>query len=170
MVITGFGELGELLVCFHQDRRFRTALRHCLLTDWLNSRLLLRPQHAHLAAAPRPPLMKELAVWSCNAGTTASLLSKYRPPMPIMTLVIPRLKSDTLSWKLEGRSAARQCLIERGLLPVLAAPSPSGTPLRACLRCGMSQALLYNASQHCRALFLRGSGSQVCLILKHVLC
>ncbi|KAK9796683.1 hypothetical protein WJX73_008597 [Symbiochloris irregularis] len=64
-----------------------------------------------------------------QTGTTASLLSKYRPPMPIMTLVIPRLKSDTLSWKLEGRSAARQCLIERGLLPVLAAPSPSGEML-----------------------------------------
>lgn len=64
-----------------------------------------------------------------QTGTTASLLSKYRPPMPIMVLVIPQLKSDTLQWRLEGRSAARQCLIEHGLLPVLAAPSPSGETL-----------------------------------------
>ena len=46
--------------------------------------------------------------------------------MPILTLVVPQLKSSGLSWTLTGRSTARQCLIERGLLPVLAAPSPSG--------------------------------------------
>ena len=62
------------------------------------------------------------------AGTTASLLSKYRPPMPILVLVVPQLKSDGMRWRLEGRATARQCLLERGLLPVLAAPSPSGAP------------------------------------------
>lgn len=46
--------------------------------------------------------------------------------MPILTLVVPQLKSNGLSWRLTGRSTARQCLVERGLLPVLAAPSPSG--------------------------------------------
>ena len=51
-----------------------------------------------------------------------------RPPMPILTLVVPQLRSNGLSWSLSGRSVARQCLIERGLLPVLAAPSPSGAP------------------------------------------
>lgn len=34
---------------------------------------------------------------------------------------------DGLSWSLKGRSVARMCLIQRGVLPVLAAPSPSGT-------------------------------------------
>lgn len=48
--------------------------------------------------------------------------------MPILTLVVPQLRSNGLSWSLTGRSVARQCLIERGLLPVLAAPSPSGGP------------------------------------------
>jgi hypothetical protein len=64
-----------------------------------------------------------------GAGQTAAKVSKYRPPMPIMTLVIPRLRSDGMRWHLEGRSAARQCLIHSGLLPVLAAPSPSGMGL-----------------------------------------
>eukprot|EP00884_Botryococcus_braunii_P017214 jgi/Botrbrau1/4176/Bobra.0192s0036.1 len=64
-----------------------------------------------------------------STGQTASLVSKYRPPMPIMTLVIPRLRSDGMRWHLEGRSSARQCLIHSGLLPVLAAPSPSGETL-----------------------------------------
>ena len=46
--------------------------------------------------------------------------------MPILTLVIPMLKNDGMKWTLVGRGVARQCQIQRGLLPVLAAPSPSG--------------------------------------------
>lgn len=61
------------------------------------------------------------------AGTTAGLVSKYRPPVPILTLVVPTLQcKDRLAWTLQGRSVARVCLIQRGILPVLAAPSPSG--------------------------------------------
>ena len=61
-------------------------------------------------------------------GHTASLVSKYRPAMPILTLVIPQLKTESMKWKLEGRAVARQCQISRSLFPVLAAPSPSGQP------------------------------------------
>ena len=46
--------------------------------------------------------------------------------MPIMTLVVPFLKNEGLKWTLEGRSTARQALLTSGLLPVLAAPTPSG--------------------------------------------
>lgn len=48
--------------------------------------------------------------------------------MPILTLVIPQLKTEAMKWKLEGRAVARQCQISRSLFPVLAAPSPSGQP------------------------------------------
>ncbi len=43
-----------------------------------------------------------------------------------MTLVVPYLKNEGLRWTLEGRSIARQALLTSGLLPVLAAPTPSG--------------------------------------------
>lgn len=69
------------------------------------------------------------AVACGGAGQTASLVSKYRPPMPILTLVIPQLKNDGMRFQLVGRGVARQCQIQRGLLPVLAAPSPSGESL-----------------------------------------
>ena len=47
--------------------------------------------------------------------------------MPIMALVVPYLKREEgLRWSLEGRSVARQALIVSGLLPVLAAPTPTG--------------------------------------------
>lgn len=66
------------------------------------------------------------------AGTTAGLVSKYRPPVPILTLVVPTLHcKDRLAWTLQGRSVARVCLIQRGILPVLAAPSPSGPSIPA---------------------------------------
>lgn len=64
-----------------------------------------------------------------HSGQTASLVAKYRPPMPILTLVVPTLQSDGLKWSLEGKYVARQCLIQHSLLPVLAAPSPSGETL-----------------------------------------
>lgn len=71
-------------------------------------------------------------------GQTAALVAKYRPPMPILTLVVPTLQSDGLKWVLQGKYVARQCLIQHSLLPILAAPSPSGArlPLLLCHKRG----------------------------------
>lgn len=66
-----------------------------------------------------------LMVVVTHTGTTANMVAKYRPAMPIMTLVVPYLKRDGLKWKLEGRHTARQALLTSGLLPMLAAPTPS---------------------------------------------
>jgi len=60
-----------------------------------------------------------------HSGNTAQLVAKYRPKMPILTLVVPKIRSNSLSWKLEGREVARQCLMVRGLLPMLATPRAS---------------------------------------------
>ena len=49
-----------------------------------------------------------------QSGRTASLVAKYRPPMPVLAVVVPTLKSDGLSWQLEGKYLARQCLVIRG--------------------------------------------------------
>ena len=57
----------------------------------------------------------------------AGLLTKYRPQVPILTVLVPTLKkADGESWMLEGRGSARQCLLHRGLMPLLAQPSASG--------------------------------------------
>lgn len=55
-----------------------------------------------------------LIIVYASSGRTASLVAKYRPTMPILTLVVPHLKSSALKWELQGRSLARQCLIMRG--------------------------------------------------------
>ncbi|KDD75873.1 hypothetical protein H632_c460p0, partial [Helicosporidium sp. ATCC 50920] len=63
-----------------------------------------------------------LIVVMSQTGRTVSLVSKFRPPMPILAVVVPTLRSNGLSWKLEGRNLARQCLVMRGVWPMLAAP------------------------------------------------
>jgi pyruvate kinase len=66
-----------------------------------------------------------LIVCLTHTGRTASLVAKYRPSQPILTLVIPYLKRDGMRWMLEGVSTARQTLLTYGLVPVLATPSSS---------------------------------------------
>jgi pyruvate kinase len=67
-------------------------------------------------------IQASLIIVYANSGRTASLVAKYRPQMPILTLVVPHLKSHVLGWDLQGRHLARQCLIMRGVIPMLAAP------------------------------------------------
>jgi len=66
-----------------------------------------------------------LIVCLTHTGKTASLVAKYRPSQPILTLVVPFLKKDGMKWILEGVSTARQTLLTYGLVPVLATPSSS---------------------------------------------
>jgi hypothetical protein len=48
-----------------------------------------------------------LIVVYTTSGKTAQLVAKYRPPMPIMTLVVPNLVSDGLRWSLKVRPHPR---------------------------------------------------------------
>ncbi|KAK3270360.1 hypothetical protein CYMTET_21242, partial [Cymbomonas tetramitiformis] len=60
-------------------------------------------------------------------GVTARLVAKYRPSVPVLTVAIPTLTTDSLSWSCSGEGPARQCLVTRGLIPVLAEGSTRAT-------------------------------------------
>jgi pyruvate kinase len=60
------------------------------------------------------------------SGRTAQLVAKYRPPMPILTLVVPHVVSSGLKWTLSGAATARHSQLSRGLLPMLSSAGPSG--------------------------------------------
>ncbi|XVF06546.1 hypothetical protein REPUB_Repub06bG0058400 [Reevesia pubescens] len=58
-----------------------------------------------------------------KGGTTAKLVAKYRPSMPILTMIIPEITTDSLEWSCSDEAPARHCLIFRGLIPVLSSGS-----------------------------------------------
>jgi len=55
-------------------------------------------------------------------GQTARLIAKYRPTMPVLSVVIPRLTTNQLRWSFTGAFQARQTLVVRGVFPMLADP------------------------------------------------
>ncbi|CAI5506402.1 unnamed protein product [Closterium sp. Naga37s-1] len=57
-----------------------------------------------------------------SSGRMARLVAKYKPTMPILTLVIPRLYVDKLRWTVQGEVPAHMCCLMRGLIPMMATP------------------------------------------------
>ena len=98
-----------------------------------------------------PALASALTLWSCvmtmlyitaichvqvkaslivvltRGGSTARLVAKYKPSIPVLTVAVPVLTTDSLTWTCSGEQPARQCLITRGLLPLLAEGSARAT-------------------------------------------
>eukprot|EP00210_Caulerpa_lentillifera_P008549 g8154.t2 len=72
-------------------------------------------------------LQADLIIVLTVSGRAARILSKYRPPVPILAVVFPKLQSTGIKWKFSGESSARQLLICRNCIPILADPSLGGT-------------------------------------------
>ncbi|KAK2634169.1 hypothetical protein Ddye_028961 [Dipteronia dyeriana] len=76
------------------------------------------------STAVRAAIKVKASVIICftSSGRAARLIAKYRPTMPVISVVIPRIKTDQLRWTLSGAFELRQSLIVRGLFPLLADP------------------------------------------------
>ncbi|CAI9091250.1 OLC1v1026222C4 [Oldenlandia corymbosa var. corymbosa] len=76
------------------------------------------------SSAVRAAIKVKASVIICftSSGRAARLIAKYRPTMPVLSVVIPRLKTNQLRWTFSGAFEARQSLIVRGLFPMLADP------------------------------------------------
>ncbi|XVE96528.1 hypothetical protein REPUB_Repub02eG0230200 [Reevesia pubescens] len=92
------------------------------------------------SSAVRAAIKVKASVIICftSSGRAARLIAKYRPTMPVLSVVIPRLKTNQLKWSFTGafemqlimpcsshlkeEFVARQSLIVRGLFPMLADP------------------------------------------------
>ncbi|KAL3752013.1 hypothetical protein ACJRO7_012776 [Eucalyptus globulus] len=58
-----------------------------------------------------------------RGGSTAKMVAKYRPGMPILSVVVPEIKTDNFEWSCGDEGPARHSLIFRGLVPLLCAAS-----------------------------------------------
>ena len=68
-----------------------------------------------------------LIVVLTRGGTTARLVAKYRPSVPVLTVAVPVLTTDALTWTCSGEAPARHALLTRGLVPLLAEGSARAT-------------------------------------------
>ena len=100
------------------------------------------------SSAVRAAEKTEAAIIICftQSGTSARMIAKYRPPVPIFTVVIPTLRSDRLKWRFTGGAQARQCLLHRGVIPVL------GEPMMGPHKTSMDDFLLEYAMQKAKEL------------------
>jgi pyruvate kinase len=62
-----------------------------------------------------------------RGGTTAKLVAKYRPSVPILSVAVPVLTTDSLTWSCSEESPARHSLVCRGLIPLLAEGAAKST-------------------------------------------
>ncbi|KAH9746895.1 Pyruvate kinase [Citrus sinensis] len=69
----------------------------------------------------------KLIVVLTRGGTTAKLVAKYRPAVPILSVVVPVLTTDSFDWTCSDETPARHSLIYRGLIPILAEGSAKAT-------------------------------------------
>lgn len=73
----------------------QVCLQHVLIATWLLCALCLTP--------------------CCVCSWTLFPLA-----VPILTVVVPVLTTDNLTWQCSSEAPARQCLCSRGLVPILA--------------------------------------------------
>ncbi|KAK6942193.1 Pyruvate kinase, C-terminal [Dillenia turbinata] len=86
-----------------------------------------------------------LIVVFTSSGGAARLIAKYRPPVPVFAIIIPRLRTNSLKWTLAGSSQSRQLLGVRGVYPILASPHMA-TSGRSSEESGLKVALQHGKS------------------------
>ncbi|KAJ6986715.1 pyruvate kinase 2 [Populus alba x Populus x berolinensis] len=74
------------------------------------------------STAVRAAIKVKASVILCftSTGRAARFIAKYKPITPVISVVIPRLKTNQVRWTFTGAFEARQSLIVRGIFPMLA--------------------------------------------------
>ena len=100
-----------------------------------------------------------LIVVLTHGGSTARLVAKYRPAVPVLTVFVPTLTTDSLTWQCSGESPARQANLTRGLIPLLAEGSARATDTDT------TDEILHAAIDHAKAAGYCASGE--CIVALH---
>ena len=82
-------------------------------------------------------------------GFAARLIAKYRPNCPVVVGVVPRARRGAIGFmerELSGHAVARQCLLTRGLIPVLVSPKEDDDDAAAAAKSAVMEAI-----EHARA-------------------
>eukprot|EP00898_Chlorokybus_atmophyticus_P007857 jgi/Chlat1/8072/Chrsp75S07544 len=92
----------------------------------------------------------QLIVVLAASGNAARLIAKYRPSCPVVVGVVPRGRArDDIGFKqrdLSGHQVARQCLLTRGLIPVVVTGKSEHLPPPAAAKACVDDAIQYAKS------------------------
>lgn len=128
---------GETAAGAYPDIAVQTMARICLEAESsINyGELFKRKMETALTPMSQLESMASAAVRTANCinaalilvltrgGTTAKLVAKYRPSMPILSVIVPVITTDSFEWSCSEETPARHSLIYRGLLPILSTGS-----------------------------------------------
>ncbi|GJN31340.1 hypothetical protein PR202_gb19729 [Eleusine coracana subsp. coracana] len=91
-----------------------------------------------------------------RGGTTARLVAKYRPAMPVLSAVVPEVKTDNnFNWTCSDERPARHSMIVRGLIPMLSAATAKASDTEA------TEEAISFAIDHAKKLNLCKTGDSV---------
>ncbi|XP_050371464.1 pyruvate kinase, cytosolic isozyme-like [Argentina anserina] len=105
----------------------------------------------HMATSIRAALIMVLT----RGGTTAKLVAKYRPSMPILSVVVPEVTTDSFEWSCSDAAPARHSLIYRGLVPLLSSGCIRGSHAES------TEETVQSAIQYAKANGLCKSGDSI---------
>lgn len=101
-----------------------------------------------------------LIVVLTRGGSTAKLVAKYRPSMPVLSVVVPEITTDSFEWSCSDAAPARHSLIYWGLMPVLSAGSARASNAES------TNETIELALQHAKAKELCKPGDSVVVLHK----
>lgn len=161
---------GETAAGVYPELAVQTMSNICLMAEsYVDHRAVFR-LISSAAPVPMSPLesLASSAVQTANiskaslilvltrGGTTARLVAKYRPAMPVLSAVVPELKTDNdFDWTCSDEAPARQSLIVRGLIPMLSAATAKASDTEA------TEEAISFAIDHAKELGLCKSGDSV---------
>ncbi|GJN13799.1 hypothetical protein PR202_gb00545 [Eleusine coracana subsp. coracana] len=115
-------------ICAEAEKVFNQDLYYKLTVKHVGEPMSHLESIASSAVSSAIKVKASVIICFTSSGRAARLIAKYRPNMPVLSVVIPRLKTNQLRWSFTGAFEARQSLIVRGLFPMLADPRhPVGT-------------------------------------------
>ncbi|WOL02261.1 pyruvate kinase 1, cytosolic [Canna indica] len=109
-------------ICYESEKVFNQDLYFKKTVKYVGEPMTHLESIASSAVRAAIKVKASIIICFTSSGRAARLIAKYRPTMPVLSVVIPRLKTNQLRWSFTGAFEARQSLIVRGLFPMLADP------------------------------------------------
>lgn len=137
-------------ICSEAEKVYNQALYYKRAVAYNNSQPLWHLESVASSVVQAASKVKaSVIVVFTSSGRAARLISKYRPAMPVLTVVISKLTTENkkTSWSFSGAYQARQCLIVRGLFPMLADPQHQADSAASSNESILKVKTLYLASQ-----------------------